>query len=262
MPEANPVELLRDHRGIYGIGVSEAYDIQALAWACGVEEAHNPNPNSLILRPDMLSCATQSYDYDVLQKITGGFRHGMFTHSREESLRRVLHHAALNRAGLTWPPPPTEKYGGHLHYWSTDKRQQDRNRQIYHGLRLGSLRTINNLIGLALQEAADPAALKVARRFAFKYRKAIYCASAKSRFALQLAEAFPVLALHLYCPPDPGDIVRYINIGQTVDNGRRQEASALVDRGARMRDVAALMGVPTALRHIKPGAGAFGNGAP
>jgi hypothetical protein len=35
MTEGKPVELLRDRRGIYGIGVSDPYDIEALAWACG-----------------------------------------------------------------------------------------------------------------------------------------------------------------------------------------------------------------------------------
>ena len=32
-----PVELLRDRQGVYGIGISDAYDIEALAWACGVD---------------------------------------------------------------------------------------------------------------------------------------------------------------------------------------------------------------------------------
>ena len=30
--DAMPVQLLRDQRGVYGIGVSEEYDIEALAW--------------------------------------------------------------------------------------------------------------------------------------------------------------------------------------------------------------------------------------
>ena len=37
MTEAKPVELLRDRRGIYGIGVSDPYAIEALGWACGVD---------------------------------------------------------------------------------------------------------------------------------------------------------------------------------------------------------------------------------
>jgi hypothetical protein len=202
MTHSKPVELLRDRRGIYGIGVSDAYDIEAVAWACGVDPKDTwqiERASNLILRPDMFQFGNISGA--VLQKITGGFRHGMFTRSPEERLRQVIHHEALIRAGLPWPPPhdpwPLEK---EIKYWSRDKKQQGRNRQVYHGLRRGSLHIINKLIGIALQEAADPDALKVARRFRFCHREPIYRAGAKSRRALQLAEAFPVLALAVYCP--------------------------------------------------------------
>jgi hypothetical protein len=197
MTEGKPVELLRDRRGIYGIGVSDAYDIEALAWACGAdpEDTWRTRPASnLILRPDMLQFGKLChYGSAVLQKITGGFRHGMFSRSREEHLRQFIHHEALMRAGLPWPPEQER-------WWSDDKKQRNRNRQIFHGLRLGSLHIINKLIGTALQEAADQDALKVARRFPFRYREPIYRAGAKSRRASQLAEAFPVLALAVYCP--------------------------------------------------------------
>ena len=140
----------------------------------------------------------------MLQKITGGFRRSIFQQSIEESLRRLIHHEALRRAGLPWPPrlqlddPP---------WWSTDKKQQERNRRVYHGLRLLSLQVINNLIGKALEEAADADAIKAARRFAFQHREHIYRASARSRRALQLTSTFPVLALTIYSgflPPAHG----------------------------------------------------------
>jgi len=268
MTESKPVELLRDRQGVYGIGISDAYDIEALAWACGVDPTETwrtPHMDNLILRPNMVQFG-KKYPYGtlgvpgsfaVLQKITGGFRHGMFTHSREERLRQFVHHEALIRAGLPWPPPNED-----IKYWSRDKKQQDRNRQIYHGLRRGSLHTINKLIDIALQEAADPDALKVARRFRFCHRELIYRAGAKSRRAWQLAEAFPVLALAVYCsdtarhqwsgdrdysPADWGAEVRQYR-------KRVQEASDLVERGARLRDVAAVMQIPMALRRVKPGA--------
>ena len=37
-----PVELLRDGRGIYGVGVSDLFDYEAGAWSCGVE----PEPHT------------------------------------------------------------------------------------------------------------------------------------------------------------------------------------------------------------------------
>ena len=253
MIEGNRVELLRDRRGIFGIGISDGYDdgyeIEAFAGA-GVTRTID----GLILRPDMLLNVSKQWEYRlhggaVLQKITGGFRHGMFSHSTEERLRQVIHHEALIRAGLPWPPPGEEG----VTYWSRDKKQQDRNRQIYHGLRHGSLRIINKLIDIALQEAADPDALKVARRFRFCHRELIYCACAKSRRALQLAEAFPVLALAIYCY-DASHAYLWNRSNSRVWEAKVQEATDLVERGARLRDVAAVMKIPMALKRVKPGA--------
>src|SRR5580693_5600618 len=55
--EPMPVELLRDGRGIYGIGVSDLFDYEAVAWSCGVQpdlyHSQRP-PSALILRPDRL----------------------------------------------------------------------------------------------------------------------------------------------------------------------------------------------------------------
>jgi len=55
MTESKPVELLRDRRAIYGIGFSDPYDIEALAWACGADPADTwqiRRASDLILRPD------------------------------------------------------------------------------------------------------------------------------------------------------------------------------------------------------------------
>src|SRR5262249_31876905 len=103
----------------------------------------------------------------------------------------------------------------------------------------------------------EPAAFKAASRFAFPYRKDIYRAGAMSQRALQLAEAFPVLALRVYYTSyrcrDPSSV--FAEEHRTYDAMRKaSEASALVERGARLRDVAAVMGVPMALRRVKPGA--------
>jgi hypothetical protein len=145
-----------------------------------------------LLRPDRLN-ESQSI-CAVLQMIWGGFRDGLFVHTLEDQLRQVLHHEMLCRAGLPWPPENRWPF----RYWSTDPDQQLRNRQIYHGLRLGSLSIINALINKALEEAANPEALKQARRFPFRDRYSIYRAAAISPRVLQLTDAFPVLALAIY----------------------------------------------------------------
>ena len=87
-----PVQLLRDGHGIYGIGVSDMYYFGAAARSSGVEQPlHRPAP--MILRPDWFIDTEPSGA--ALQKIVGGFRVGPFMHSREEQLRRIIHHEAF-----------------------------------------------------------------------------------------------------------------------------------------------------------------------
>jgi hypothetical protein len=222
------VELLRDQRGIYGFGpTSES------RWG----------PGKVILRPDMLGQPSSTRGA-VLQKITGGLKHGPFFGSTEEQLRGGIHHEMLNRRGLPWPPENDRD----VRWWSKDQQQRNRNRQIYHGLRLASLDVINRLIGQAL-EAADQDAVAVARRFAFRRREQVYRAAAKSRRAMQLFATFPVLALQVYreIPTDP----EFASLDK--DSGKQKQAAAQVERGARLRDIAKTMEVPMALRAIKPG---------
>jgi hypothetical protein len=233
-----PVELLRDGRGVYGIGASELFDFEAA-------------PIPLILRPDRFMDTKRyhaSWHTPVLQKIVTGLHPSPFMHSREEQLRNVIHHEALKRAGL--PPDFNERW------WSTEKKQQARNRSVYHGLRCLSVQVINELVGKALQEAADADAVKVARRFTFRHRERIYRAAALSRRALQLAEIFPVLAIAIYSNHSVLRAADFSNRhawwSELAD--RERTARHLVNRGARLRDVAAVMDVPMALRQIKPGA--------
>ena len=263
---AMPVELLRDGRGVYGIGVSERFDYKAIAWSCGIEPeplTFERRPRDLVFRPDCLintkpnvgETAVFAHDYAVLQKIVGGFRRGPFMRSGEEHLRQFIHHEALNRAGLPWPPRDND----HARWWATDGKQQARNRGIYHGLRCLSLHVINDLIDNALHEAADADAVKAARRFTFRRRERIYRAAALSRAALQLTETFPVLAMTIYSDDEHLRPLRNEfnwdahkeDLKDRAD--RKSYAAQLVDCGARLRDVAAVMEIPMALRHIKPG---------
>jgi PcfJ-like protein len=214
---AYPVQLLRDATGIYGIGGSETIRVR--------QDVELP------LRPDRLKeCSWGA----ALQMITGGFRYGPFTHTAEERLRRIVHHAMLHSAGLPWPAPHN------VAYWSADPGQQRRNRQRYHGLRLASLGVVNKLISEALT-VADQDALKQARRFTINNRYDLYRYGATSHRALQLIETFPTLALAL-CH------------GRRTKTGGAEEAKQLVESGAPLRRIAGLMGLPWAMRRIKPGA--------
>jgi hypothetical protein len=139
--QALPVDLLRDHRGIIGIGVNDHIWQQ---W---------PGVPKLILRPDLID--VDDHCYAVLQRINGGFRRGIFDGTAEEYLRGVIHHEALIRYGLPWPPHQPGASSYRERWWSSDKAQQDRNCKIYHGFRVMSLRVINKLIEQALADAAD-----------------------------------------------------------------------------------------------------------
>jgi PcfJ-like protein len=251
-----PVELLRDARGIYGIGITESHDLEALAWSCGIEETYILRPPPpLILRPDCL--ARRPYGYAALQRIVGGFRHGPFEHTVEEELRQFIHHEALRRAGLPWPRPDHRE-----RWWSNDKAQQARNRGVYHGLRLLSVGVINRLIGELHEAAADPDAIRAARRFTLRYREDIYRACAPSRRALQLVETFPVAALAIYsdrwffayASPDHEIKLDEFERLSRQRAQQQQDAAKLVECGARLRDVAAALEIPLALRHVPPGA--------
>lgn len=217
------VQLPYDAKGIYGVGVVDR-----------AVEDFLEQPPAIVLRPDRLleakTCAA------ALQMIFGGFRHGMFSHMTEERLRREIHWEMLRHKRLDWPPHGQR-------WWSEDSEQQARNRQIYHGLRLNSLAVINRLIGEALEAAAEPKALALARRFLFHQRYEIYRGTAANPRALQLTDVFPALGLAIF---DVGSRRGKVSLAQ--------EAKRLVEGGARLRKIAELMGVPMALRRVKPGA--------
>ena len=120
------VELLRDKKGVYGIGIAKDADV------------HDAGMKQILIRPDRLEY--EAYGSPIYQMITGGFRHGMFANTSEEMLRREIHFSMFRRAGLLWPPDRIPS-GQQCNYWSTDKDEQIRNRQKYHGLRLACPRT-------------------------------------------------------------------------------------------------------------------------
>ena len=242
--DAMPVELLRDQRGVYGIGVAQGGGIvEALAGACGAEHAEATRvPQPLILRPDRLEHLPRRRSGAALQKITQ--QHAVFQHTTEEVLRQIIHHEAVERA---LPPK-----GG-----PDDKARKAEYQRKYHGLRLLSVSLVNRLIGQLIQEAADRDAIRAARRFTLCCRENIYGAAAQDRRILQLTETFPLAALATCTDWMLSDVlaplwnrteVSLVDLRETAAT-----AAQLVKRGARLRDVAATLGIPMALRRVKPG---------
>jgi hypothetical protein len=231
--EHHPVELLRDGRGVYGIG--------------GYDTLHPGTvmESMLILRRDRIGDGGTftSHYKAALHQITGGFRRGLFSHTVEDKLRQAIHHDLLRRRGLPWPPNnDLERYRAGERYWAFTRAQQNRNRQIYHGLRIASLGIVNKLIRQALAEAADPDALKLARRFLFADRYKIYRAATLSLRARQVAEAFPALALVAYAEHQ----------SRELELTNSEEIRALIEVGAPLQRVAEAARIPTALRRVKP----------
>src|SRR5262245_2773307 len=109
MIEHHPVELLRDRRGVYGIG--------------GCETLHpgTVRESMLILRRDRVGDGGTftSHYQAALHQITGGSRRGLFSYTVENDLRRAIHHDLLRRRGFLGE-----------RYWTFTVAQQNRNRQI------------------------------------------------------------------------------------------------------------------------------------
>jgi hypothetical protein len=90
-----------------------------------------------------------------------------------------------------------------------------------------------------ISEAAEPDALKLARRFHPLVRQNVYRGAAISQHALQLIDVFPVLGLVVYSPSDNW-------------RDRTSDAVKMVERGARLNQIASFMDIPMWTRKLKP----------
>src|SRR6266576_2465071 len=159
----HPVELLRDDKGVYGIGLCEEY------LAADLPPDWPRRQNRLVLRPDRVEDA--SYDgigRPVLQWLPQ--RGPLFGRSQEAELRDTMCAVMRHCAGIT----------------DEDRPLGDKRRAFY-GLEVKATRVFNWLYGQALA-AADPEALRVARRVPPSMRWEIYSAAARSLHMRQLAE--------------------------------------------------------------------------
>ncbi len=210
------IDFLKDEKGIYGIG---HFDKKGRA------------TKQLILRPDMLHLSDAKCA--ALQMIPKGHCTRYFEHTIEDLYIEKIWAGILRRKGL-------KSYNNWI--CSNKKRSVEECRK-YHGSKQAARLIINRLIHGALEEAAEPVALKLARRFAPNFRYDIYAATAQSVRARQLAEVFPVLALCIF-----KDRL------ERKDDGLIRGAHRLIESGAKLRDIATLMGIPMSYRHVKPGA--------
>jgi len=214
-----PVQLLQDSKGIYGIGLSEEDEFIA---------AHQ-----IVLRPDKLFPDDKVSPHAILQMIPSSNPYYRFDLCLEGQLQSAIYDGMLARAGING-----DEFDWMLRQCTGPEQKKIRRNKVY-GLRRASFRVVNRLLAKALAESAHPIALTQARRFALWCRYQVYHESAISERFLQLTSVFPALALAISDP------------GRSED---RLQALQLVNSGAPLRRVAEAVGVPMALRKVKPGA--------
>jgi hypothetical protein len=234
--ELQPVEIMVDKKGIYGLGTVADY---TCCDNCGVAGIQWRKGGSIILRPDRIDELEDvdelvaSRSNSVLQPIP---IHGPFARVREGRFRELVHSRIRERKGLTGHPlHQPERFDGDLKIW--------------HGTHQASTKIINRLVRQVIEQAADPTAIKMARRFGLSSREPIYRRASRSHRFLQLLEVFPLLGFEIGVPLRSED-------GGSVSPEWRQrarEAANLVEKGAKLKVVAQCMGTPMALRKIMPG---------
>jgi hypothetical protein len=213
------IALLRDSSGPYGIGVS----LNGV-WTRPL----------IILRPDCI------YPQDVtddkvaaLQRITLA---SLFRNTLEFDLVRQAHRKFLARHGIAHSS---------LNDWYPTILPDKVERRLFFGSLRSALSIVNRLVRELLDKAVPLPLLRLARRFPFQDRLPIYRNIVLSRRTAQLCETFPALASGLYgtCRTQAGG----------PDQERIDQARNMVEEGARLRDVAAHVGLPWCMRKMKPG---------
>jgi PcfJ-like protein len=241
-----PVELLRDHDGVYGIGLVKDYPFReplfnnySNQYQKGYGDRGDRLLRPLILRADVLAeGAGGKLDYSRDNAVLQMINPRRFASGLEGYLLGFITNAMLRRYGVLETPAEDLSKEQRVEFW----RQ-------YWGIHRASTKVMNRMIVQLLEQGADPESIRVARRFHFRFREAIYRAIAVNRRALQLAETFPFLAILVYAAP-----LLWVEECREEYCARMAEAAALVDKGASLKRVADTMKVPIHLQRLKPGA--------
>ena len=234
------VELLSDNQGVFGVGTIDENRFEKIF---------------LITRPDRMvdyAGAAIAHDRCALQPVP----RPRFCHTVEGELVQMLHKNMAQRHGLLDEQSPVWRS------WS-EAPDPKRARQIYHGLKIKSLKIVNSVIRKAL-EVADQKALIASRRFPIRYRAQLYRSFCQyGERAIQLAGTFPLLAVTLFTDSfswndaddsAPGDWEKRWRQQKAKDDERRWTGISMVLKGVRLNKIAAAMGILYRLRHVKPGA--------
>jgi hypothetical protein len=275
-----PIELLRDKKGIYGLGIVPDYEFADPENISPEHTRHHHPKRPIILRPDKWEGAEPiiySSSNAILQRIPYRKRHYKSGDSLETAFRNVMHDEMLRKSGVKSPAVIRnfyqhligndgnwmEELPAHPHcfrksrdnpeadlYAALVKERDWRVKKVlkrflaHHHPYLGRCTwTLNRLVMEALEAAADPGAIKAARRYHEPFREVMYREIAGNLRYQQLTDTFPLLALEMFVPGDDET---------DAHREQRAEAKRLAARGVVLRRVAAAMNVPMSLRGLKP----------
>ena len=222
-----PVDLLSDPKGIYGIGI--AHD----ELSKGERECY---PH-LIFRRDVL--AQSAFPSELREALLHAVPKRCFMMTYEWELHKFMLNEALKRNPRYQElaeEVEAAKQGEEV--WRKSERGK-----LYRKIRWGEHRrqlfNLNGMLKRLIAEAAEPDALRLARRFHPVVRENIYRGAAISQRALQLIDAFPVLGVVVYCRLDGWW-------------DRAPDAAQMVERGVRLNQIASFMEIPMWARKLKP----------
>jgi hypothetical protein len=192
----------------------------------------------LLLRPDLIKASEvfpNKRRYTLLHALTN--KCWLFTFEWE--LLGLMQTAALARNESFIELEKERRQARRPEYMKPESRKLYR--QIRGGQRKRQLIVFNGMLKQLIAEAADPAALQLARRFHPVVRENIYRAAAISQRAKQLIEVFPALGVAIYCP-----------VEETEYWEKAADAAQMVERGVKLSQIAGLMQVPMSARRLKP----------
>jgi hypothetical protein len=225
--DSRPVDLLSDSKGIYGIGI--LYD--------NLIDDEIRCHKHVILRPDVI--AELAFPIKNREALLQTLPKERFISTHEWTLHEIMLAVALKRnpryQELEQEVEAEQGQGGS--WWTGDRAKLYR--KIRWGQHKRQLIYLNGMLKRLISEAAEPNALKLARRFHPLVRENIYRGAANSQRALQLIDAFPMLGLVIYCSSDEW-------------RDRTSDAVKMVERGARLNEIASFMDIPMWTRKLKP----------
>jgi hypothetical protein len=229
--DSRPVDLLSDSKGIYGIGIVDD-DV--------LKKGHRLDKH-LIFRPDVIRESADfpnEYRETVLQTL--GDR-PFIRSCYEWRLHEIMLQEALKRnpryPGNDWPLDCKVWWEGETRKLSLRIKWGQHKRQLIN---------LNGMLKRLIAETAEPDALKLGRRFHPVVRENIYRGAAISQRALQLIDAFPFLGIAIYSPP--------VNLREDGDCwwNKAPDAVKMVERGAKLNQIASFMNIPMWARKLKP----------